>query len=144
MFKKGERVRHTAMLLVVVGGILAIFTLVTTFVNDDSSTANGAIKTIKTPPTTVTLIVTGSRSDVTYNNGYKAVQVKGPFKITMPLRSGHNYSVASFNTKPGTSTCQIKVGTKLAMSRHAVGQGNTAGCVLTQVKNGNTWMGSSW
>lgn len=151
MSKRHHKVRTIAMLIAVVLGLAAIIWLVNTYVGDDSSTANGALigaqvetgTPIKTPPTTVTLIVTG-KADVTYNDGHSAVQTKGPFRITLPLRSGHNYSIASFNAKPIGSTCTIKIGTKTAITKAASGQGNTAGCVLTQERDAHTWMASTW
>lgn len=152
MFRKGNRVRSIAIMLAIVFGLLLLIYYATTGVGSDSSTAKGALigaqvetgTPVTTLPKTITMIVTGSRSEVTYNNGHRAIQVKGPFQITLPMSPGRNYSIASFNLHPGNSQCTIKFGTKEIAVSKALGQAQTAGCVATYNKTRQTWIPSSW
>lgn len=109
---------------------------------DDSSTPNGG--TITTSHhSNVTLIVTGDRSNVTYNNGYRAINTQGPFRIKLPLRDGRNYTVSTFNVKPGDSVCTLLIGSKEVAVSKALGQNNFAVCAIVQDKSTHQWIATT-
>lgn len=142
MFKRGSRSRHIAIALVIIFGLMVIVTFATATLTNRSTAATD-ISLVK-HPSTVTLIVTGARSDVTYNDGYRAVTTKGPFQITLHLKPGRNYTIGSFNVKPGNSACAINFGSKEVASTKALGEGSTSGCVLAWSKSAQAWTASTW
>jgi hypothetical protein len=142
MLRKGSRSRHIAIAFVIIFSLLVIATFAATVMTGRSATASGSPVVKHT--STITLSVTGHRSDVTYNNGYRAIQTKGPFAITLPLQSDRNYTITTFNLKPGDSACTIKIGSKVVASHKALGQGDTAGCVVVQNKTTHALMPSTW
>jgi len=111
-----------------------------------SSTPAAAAPTT-TPPTTtppkpdtVTYLVTGSASDITYGPAGTSLSGNVPLNVTKPLGSPSYYSISAQLQGSGHVTCKIEVNGKVISQAEATGSYNLAMCEIVQDFLSDDWV----
>jgi hypothetical protein len=91
-------------------------------------------------PDTVTYVVTGSASDITYGPAGTSLSGDVPLKVTKPLGHPSYYSISAQLQGSGHVTCKIEVNGKVISQAEAAGSYNIAMCEIVQDFLSDDWV----
>jgi hypothetical protein len=103
----------------------------------------GVVKTSESCPgqggSTVTYVVTGSPSDVTYGPAGSNLEGQSPMTVSQKIGSASYYSISAQLDGDGQVTCKIEVNGKAISTASASGEYNVATCEITQDPLNGDW-----